>query len=112
MRPMRNRLAMLALLAGVLVAPGVWAEGAFTITLENHRFSPETLDVPSGEKIELRIVNKDKTPEEFESTSLRREKIVTGGGEISVFVGPLRPGTYEYFGEYNPETARGRLVVK
>ena len=112
MTPMRNGLVILALVAGLLSASGARAEDAFTITLENHRFSPETLEIPAGQKVELRIVNKDKTPEEFESTSLRREKVVTGGGEISVFVGPLRPGTYEYFGEYNPETARGRLVAK
>ena len=48
---------------------------------------------------------------EFESNSLHREKIVTAGGQIAVFVGPLDPGSYEFFDDFHNST-RGHLVVK
>jgi Cupredoxin-like domain len=38
--------------------------------------------------------------------------VVAGGQEIIVYVGSLAPGTYEFFGDFNPKTARGHLVVK
>jgi heme/copper-type cytochrome/quinol oxidase subunit 2 len=82
------------------------------LVIRNHRFEPEQLTVPAGQKIELRVSNADSTPEEFESTDLRREKVVPPGQEVVVYVGPLKPGTYEYFGDFNPKTARGRLAVQ
>lgn len=83
-----------------------------SLTVRNHRFEPETLQVPAGQKIELTVKNADTTPEEFESGDLRREKVVAGGQQIVVYIGPLRPGSYEFFGDFNPQTARGHIVAK
>ena len=88
------------------------AEPEFRLVLKEHRFSPTELTVPAGQKVRLVVENQDATPEEFESYSLNREKIVPGGGRIVVYVGPLKPGRYEFFGEFNPKTARGWLVVQ
>lgn len=103
----------------VLLLPLLLAAGAaaadtpsFTLTIRNHRFEPTELEVPAGQKIELHVINQDATPEEFESTDLHREKVVTGGQQITVYVGPLRPGSYEFFGDFNPSTARGHLIAK
>jgi len=57
------------------------------------------------------VHNDNQTPSEFESTQFHREKIVPPGQEITVFVGPLDPGSYEFFDDFHPET-RGHLVVK
>ena len=84
----------------------------FELKIQAHRFIPEETVVPSGEKFKLKIVNLDKTPEEFESYDFNREKIVPGGGEITVWVGPLVPGRYEFFGEFNIDTAKGRLIAQ
>ena len=54
----------------------------------------------------------DPTPEEFESFDFNREKIIAGGSQAVIFVGPLKPGRYNFFGEFNMETAQGYLVVK
>jgi plastocyanin len=103
----------IGLAASLAFAPAVWAEdAAFDLQIRNHRFEPEALEVPAGQKIELRVHNTDSTAEEFESNDLRREKVVAAGQTISVYVGPLRPGTYEFFGDFNPQTARGRIVAK
>jgi hypothetical protein len=80
--------------------------------IEGHKFRPAELEVPAGQKIRLVVENRDPTPEEFESYSLNREKIVAGDGKIVLFVGPLKPGKYEFFGEFNLATARGWLVAR
>jgi plastocyanin len=111
-----NRFA--ACCAAVLVSCGLSAQSAraegteFTIVIKDHRFTPAELTVPAGQKIRLVVQNQDPTPEEFESYQLNREKIVPGNGHIVVFVGPLKPGRYEYFGEFNMATARGWLVAE
>jgi hypothetical protein len=111
---MLRRLApVIALLA--LTAPGLAAadgEPEFTLVIKDHRFTPSELTVPAGQKIKLVVENQDATPEEFESHSLNREKIVPGGGKISLMVGPLKPGSYDFFGEFNEKTARGTLIAK
>lgn len=84
----------------------------YVIQIKDHKFIPAELLVPAGKKIKLRIENLDKTPEEFESYDLNREKVVAGTRKITVYVGPLKPGTYKYFGEFHPETAQGIIVAK
>ena len=107
-----------ALCAAALITCGLPAQSAraegtgFTIVIKDHRFTPMELTVPAGQKIRLVVENQDPTPEEFESYQLNREKIVPGNGRIVVFVGPLKPGKYEFFGEFNMATARGWLVAK
>lgn len=83
-----------------------------TIVIEDHRFAPAELAVPTDRKIKLTIVNKDATPEEFESYELNREKVVIGNARIIVFVGPLKPGRYPFFGELHMETAKGVLIAE
>lgn len=83
----------------------------YTLTLENHLFTPAQLEVQAGEKIILHVVNKDDAAEEFESHSLKREKIVPAKGQIKINLGPLKPGSYEFFGEFHEKTAKGTLVA-
>ena len=84
----------------------------FTITIKNHRFEPTELTVPAGIKIVLVVRNLDPTPEEFESVSLRREKVIPGNSEGLVYIGPLSPGRYDFFGDFNQKTAQGVIIVK
>jgi hypothetical protein len=72
---------------------------------------PAEVAVAAGTKVELIIRNEQTTPAEFESTSLHREKVVAPGTAISVFVGPLSPGRYEFFDDFHPAT-RGFVVVR
>jgi len=84
----------------------------FNLTIRNHRFEPAELTVPAGQKVKLKVVNADATPEEFESYELNREKVIPGNTTATIYVGPLDPGTYPFFGEFNARTAQGKLVVK
>lgn len=90
----------------------LFAAEEFTIVIKDHKFVPEELVVPAGQKIVLVIDNKDPTPEEFESHDLAREKIISGNKKGKVFIGPLEPGSYKYFGEFNMDTANGVITAK
>ena len=87
------------------------AKPTFTITIKDHQFSPKELIIPANEKIKLIVENLDPTAEEFESYDLNREKIVTGNSKITLFIGPLKPGEYKYFGEFHEDTAQGIIIV-
>ena len=82
------------------------------LVIENHRFQPEILHVPVGQKIKLIIENRDATPEEFESHPLNREKVIPAKSTGTVYIGPLIAGNYPFVGEFNEKTARGVIVAK
>ncbi len=84
----------------------------YTIVIKDHKFSPAEITVPAGEKIKLIVDNQDPTPEEFESHDMNREKIIRGNKKATIYVGPLKPGKYHYFGEFNMETANGYIIAK
>jgi hypothetical protein len=110
-RPPFRRLAVLGV--ACLAAGSVLAQDAeFRLALQGHRFDPAELTVPAGQKVKLVIDNRDATPEEFESKDLRREKLIPANGTGTVTVGPLKPGRYAFFGEFNPKTAQGVLIAK
>lgn len=112
---MKTRSRAPALLTALIFAAGS-ASGAdqpeFRLVLKDHVFSPNEIEVPAGQKIRLIVENQDPTPEEFESYELNRERIVPANESITVYVGPLEPGRYEFFGEFNMDTARGWLVAR
>jgi hypothetical protein len=84
----------------------------FQIIIKDHRFQPDILTVPAGQRIKLLVINEDPTPEEFESYELNREKIIPGNSKAIIFIGPLDAGEYPFFGEFNEATAQGRLIAK
>jgi plastocyanin len=84
----------------------------FTVVIKNHQFEPSSLTVPAGEKFRLIVDNQDPTPEEFESHALSREKIIQGNSKGIILLGPLKAGSYEYFGEFNEDTAKGIIVAE
>ena len=82
------------------------------ITIKEHRFYPSQIKVPAGKRLKLVVTNMDRTPEEFESDQMKFEKIVQGGGRITVFVPPLKPGRYSFFGEFNLSSAQGIITAQ
>lgn len=88
------------------------AELEFALVIKNHRFEPAELRVPARQRVKLVVHNQDSTPEEFESHSLNREKVIPGGSKATIYMGPLQPGRYEFIGEYNEATAKGAVVAE
>lgn len=108
--PLMKRLLLLLLLLPLVAIAGSVPE--FTLTIENHEFTPKVLTIPADTRIKLTVVNKDSTPEEFESNEFNVEKIIMPHGKITVFVGPLKAGSYNFFGEFHMDTAQGTLVAE
>jgi cupredoxin-like protein len=82
-----------------------------SISVKNHRFQPAEIHAPAKVPIELHVKNLDPTPMEFESVSLRVEKVVTGNSEGVIRLRPLEAGSYNFFDDFNPQTT-GVLVVR
>ena len=101
-----------ALLCAAVAVPSVAADTELQLIIKNHRFEPAELKVPAGQRIKLLVHNQDATPEEFESHALNREKVIPGNSQTIIFVGPLYPGTYPFFGEFNQQTAQGKIIAK
>lgn len=110
-RPELIRIARRHIVASLLASAACASASAetpeFTIEIRDHLFYPSELVIPAGTKVRLTVINHDATPEEFESYELNREKIILGGARALIFIGPLEPGVYPFFGEFNPKTAQG-----
>jgi hypothetical protein len=96
----------------VVAQAGAADEKALTLTIKDHRFSPETLTVPAGEVFALKVINADPTSEEFESTDFHVEKVIGGGKQMTFHIGPLTAGSYGFFGERHMDSALGNLFVE
>jgi len=99
--------AMLAAVTGAHAQQGA----AIRISVKGRHFQPAELQAPANQPLAITVRNLDTTPMEFESVSLRVEKMVTAGAEGVVHVRPLAPGRYEFFDDFHQET-RGILVVQ
>ena len=102
-----------AVTLGVAQIP-VNAQDAVTlqISIKDHRFQPGELRVPANTPVILAVRNLDPTPEEFESRTLRVEKVVAGNSEITLHLRPLAPGRYRFYGDFNQATAQGAIVAE
>ncbi len=90
----------------IIAAPVVELE------IRDHLFYPAELVIPVDTKVKLVIINHDATAEEFESYELNREKVIPGLSKGIIFIGPLPAGEYPFFGEFFPNTAQGKVIVK
>ena len=88
----------------------VQAAGPIVPTTKDGQFTPSELNVPAGERLRIGVESQFSTPTEFESTDMRVEKIVVPGGRITVMTVPLNPGTYKFFDDYHPDTAKGMII--
>ena len=82
------------------------------LTAKNGHFHPETIEVPAGARFKIVIANEGPGPEEFESDNPRLEKVLAAGATSFLVFPALKSGVYPFFGEFHPDTAKGRIVVK
>jgi Cupredoxin-like domain len=110
---MSKRAGILGLLVCLAFIPVAFAQQAanLTIRVQNHRFVPSEIMAPANTPIVLRVQNLDPAPMEFESVTLRVEKVVVGKGEGIIRIRPLSPGRYNFFDDFHQET-NGVLVVR
>lgn len=100
------------LILALLALPAVaHADQLVTLTIQNHTFTPATFEVPAGERFRIQLTSQDESVDEFESYDMKFEKIIVPGNTITVFAGPLHPGTYTFFDDYHPDQAKGTVTA-
>ena len=116
----RARIALLVLTASAISlrrapdARALFGSGVplpvFSLAVKAGGFEPKTLALPAGQKVKLIVANETAGPVEFESFSLHREQVVVAGAKIAVFLGPLKPGSYDLFDDFHPGS-KGTITV-
>jgi hypothetical protein len=96
-----------------LMVPVVHAQQSneIQLTYSNGQFQPSDLKAPADKPLALRVKNLDAKAMEFESKSLRVEKVVAAKSEGVINIRALKPGRYEFYDDFN-EKARGALNVQ
>jgi hypothetical protein len=112
MQKIRNYFHALIIVGCLHIPTGAAATPIIEIKIKDHLFYPAEVRVPAGRKIKLLVINQDTTPEEFESYQLNREKVILGNSKAVIFIGPLKPGEYPFFGEFNMSTALGTVIAE
>jgi plastocyanin len=110
---MRVRFFFAALVAGMLTMTGssYAADEAPVLTLRNKQFVPTELTVPAGVKVKLVVRNEDSVAAEFESYDLSREVVVAAQGQVTIYIGPLKPGRYGFFNDFD-RSMTGSIVAQ
>ena len=93
---------------------GAQAQSATEIQLsyKDKKFDPAEISAPANTPVVIKLKNLDSKAMEFESKTLKVEKVVAGGSDATINVRAQKPGRYEFFDEYNEKVARVALVVK
>jgi hypothetical protein len=81
------------------------------LTYSNGQFQPSEVRAPADRSVVFRVKNMDAKAMEFESESLRVEKVVAATSEGVINVRALKPGRYEFYDDFN-DKARGALTVQ
>jgi len=97
-----------------LLSSSVSAAEAFTVQLEmkDGELIPSTLTVPANTRIRIEVHNSGSSPAEFESTQLRKEKVLAPGAQSVVVIARLRPGQYSFFDDFHLDHPRGLVIAE
>jgi plastocyanin len=113
---MLNRVNRTAALIAALLMPVsgsiLAADATLALTIKNHKFSPAEPTIPTNTKVTVTVKNLDATPAEFESDDFKAEKVVPAGKQVTLFIGPFKPGKYEFHDEYHEDVSKTHLIVK
>ncbi len=106
---MKKIVLLLSLFSAVAFADDM---PTFKLELKDGTLNPARIQVPAKTKFRLEVRNTGKTPVEFESTQLRKEKVLAPGAVSSVVIQPLDAGEYKFYDEFHMATAKGVIVAK
>jgi len=82
----------------------------YTITLQNHHFTPAEIHVPTGKPFFVVVTNANDGPDEFEMLLPALEKTLQPGQQGKVRIRPLGVGRFPFFGESDPDDEQGVFV--
>ena len=96
-------------LAGI---PPVWADEPVVVHLKNHKFSPAVIKVKANKPSMIILHNDDGAADEFDSSSLKIERVVPGHAKANIRIRALAPGKYPFMGEFFSKTAQGVVIAE
>lgn len=111
---MRTLLSFALLACSLFISSSAFAAEKFTVELEmkNGDLIPRVLEVPAKTIIRIKITNTGTEPAEFESTQLRKEKVLAPGASSVVVIAPLKPGSYTFFDDFHLSHPKGEIIAK
>ena len=95
----------------LFVAPA-FADAPIEVHLKNHKFSPSVIKVKANKPSMIILHNDDDSADEFDSASLKIEKVVPGRAKGNIRVRALAPGKYPFMGEFHAATAQGVVIAE
>ena len=107
-----TRAFLITLAAVCSLAVCASAQTPIEVHLKNHRFTPNVIKVKANQPSMIMLFNDDDTADEFDSSSLKIEKVVPGHGKGAIRVRALAPGKYPFMGEYHAATAQGVVIAQ
>ena len=109
----KSLLAGLFAIGSISLAAAATAQDSVTeIRFDNHHFMPQTLTVPAGQPVVIKVVNSRKETIEFESFKLNREKAIEPGETVSVRLPALSPGSYDFYDDFHQDVPQGSIIAK
>ena len=107
-----KKLLLSFVLTVAAAIPPVWAEESVEVHLKNHKFSPSVIKVKANKPSMIILHNDDGSADEFDSSSLKIERVVPGHAKANIRVRALAPGKYPFMGEFNAATAQGVVIAE
>ena len=98
-------------LSGFSISPA-WADEPIVVHLKNHKFSPSTIKVKANKPSMILLYNDDDGADEFDSSSLKIERVVPGHAKANIRIRALAPGKYPFMGEFHAATAQGVVIAE
>ena len=106
------KLLALASIVAVCALPALARADETEIKFENHHFTPQTLNLTSGQATKIKVVNASNETIEFESFKLNREQAVQPGQTITVNIPALSPGNYDFYDDFHQDVPQGNIVAR
>ena len=107
-----NRLLVVLVFVAAPVLSAAQAADSIEVHLKNHKFTPAVIKVKANQPSMIVLHNDDDTADEFDSSSLKIEKVVPGHDKGNIRVRALAPGKYPFMGEYHAATAQGMVIAE
>ena len=106
------KVSILMALLVLASTPAIADDNVVSLSLKDHRFTPAEIHVRANTPTTVTLANNDDQTEEFDSTSLKIEKVVTGHAVGALRLRPLAPGRYPFMGEFHSDTAQGVVIAE
>ncbi len=104
--------ALVVVICACAVPAGAADDPVFRIEFADGKITPQRLEVPANTRFKIELINSGKTPIEFESTTLKKEKVVAPESQSFIVFRTLDPGEYEFFDDFHLDTPPAVLVAK